>query len=226
MLMKLIKNIKNHINFTIGITFIVGILTGSYITRHDNSLSVFLLNQRANIIIALLTGVISGYVVSLYFDSKQKKLESKEFVRLFKNYLIIFKRGIIDFLESDIPSVFEQYPIGENTFGVSFDKYEGYISEEMKPLIKKALEIVQESKSSYNKIKIYSESNTKSLIEKEKYDKNIFSTEDSKGKLSDKIDDEIKNNIINISIEKAILSESSNKIQDLIIQIHELSTNI
>ena len=70
--------------------FVVGALIGSYATRHSSSLSIWLIAQRANLIIGIVTGVITSLGVYWVENNKGKK----EFLRITSAEIVILTRNI------------------------------------------------------------------------------------------------------------------------------------
>jgi len=222
--MRVIKFVKKYINYIfIAVSiFIAGTLVGSYVTTHKNNVAIFLIYQRTNISIALLTGILSGTIVGAYFDIKQKLIETQEYVRILVNHLILIRRGIDDYINDKGQSLLDEYLIKSSILNIGFEKYKKYMDKKIILLIKNALDSKSNSELAYSHIVNYTNAVDK-LLKKNETKKNTELSFESKELIKTQTNSYIDSYNAKILEEKNILLDNQKKIHELTLEIHEKS---
>jgi hypothetical protein len=206
--------------------FIAGILVGSYITKHTNSIANFLIYQRTNISIALLTGILSGAIVGIYFEIKQKHIETLEYLRILISQFILICQGLDDFLKNDKQDLLEEYLIKDHSLYHGYAKYRKFMDKEMQQHLQKILDLRTKSENAYRNIK--SISNAINNLKKRKEETNRDSNLRVETIISNRIQiesyiDSYKSEIIT---KRSLLAENRDKISDLEDKIFRKLNNI
>lgn len=188
-------------------------------TLHSNSFTNFLIRERTNIIISFFTGIVSGLVVSQYFSSIQKRIDTHDYIKTLIDKLIFIKNGINEYFKYSSESSLEEYLAKDNSINRGFHKYKRYMDKNMLNFVKKAVECRNNSELTYKNIK-------RSLKAIEEFEKDIteikkieYLTIENRDKMIEDKQSYIRSFNKQIEEDKKVLKENENLINDLIEKI-------
>ncbi|MDT8715543.1 hypothetical protein IAI10_02570 [Clostridium sp. 19966] len=179
--MKYLK-IKKRLLFGIIIIifFIIGIFVGSYLTKINNTFGIFLINNRSNIVIGIITGIVSSTIMAIGFYFKSIFDEADIFCRNLLNQLMIMDILLSKFDRQSKSMDKEIYIICHEVI-VKQGRYEKYIKD--KTLRNSVIEIGQLMKEIRTKISQIVVTNEFAYKQKDKFDINSLMSKEYKIKL-------------------------------------------
>ena len=140
---KLTKIVEKKVEvnvFVLMSLFLVAVLVGSMITKHNYSVWEFIRNQRGNMIIGISTGLISGLILTDYFRKIDKDIEMQKLLNEVVMDLISIRYSLSDgFKGSNYEKLMDIIKYNRRFFYGELKKYK--LDPEMKKLINIASEI-------------------------------------------------------------------------------------